>query len=77
MSGVLHERVVDPVRGAVAGLRAAATAAADRGYPGLAAQLEDLAEVLRALPRSDAEGVARAFSASRTNLPNQLWESVP
>lgn len=61
MPGVLHECAVDPVRTAVTGLRAAATAAADRDYPGLAAQLEDLAAVLDALPGSDAYRVACAL----------------
>ena len=61
MPVAVHECAVDPVRTAVAGLCAAATAAADRAYLGLAAQLEDLAAVLDALPNADSDSLACAL----------------
>jgi hypothetical protein len=60
MSGELQERAVDSVRAAVAGVRAAATAALELDYAGLAAAFEDLASVLVAVPAPDADSVARA-----------------
>jgi hypothetical protein len=63
MSGVLHECAVDPVRAAVAGLHAAAAAATELDYAGLAAHLEDLAAVLAALPGPDARSVAHALAS--------------
>lgn len=55
----------DAIEAAVAGVRAAAAAAQELDYRGLAAALEDLAVLLGAVPTKDARRIADALLSSK------------